>query len=117
MALARGICESLLTCSSSSIFSVLRMCHSFLPFYIQFSQNPEMKKILFDTYPKILVEASPRDRLWGIGMGANNPNAENPDKWRGKNLLGYCLVAVRDKLMKEEGLIPKEGDKVMKEKV
>ena len=112
--MAGGICEPLLICSTSNIFSVLRMCHSFRSFYLQYSQNPEMKKLLFDTYPKTLVEASPRDRLWGIGMGPKNPNAEDINKWRGKNLLGYCLTAVRDKLMKEEGLIPKEGDKFMK---
>ena len=69
-----------------------------------------MKKKLFDTYPSTLVEASPRDRLWGIGLGASNPKAKNPATWRGKNLLGYCLTEVRDKLMKQEGLIP---DKVV----
>ena len=68
-----------------------------------------MKGILFETYPKLLVEASPRDRLWGIGLGASNPKAQNPAEWRGKNLLGKCLTEVRDKLMKLEGLVSEDG--------
>ena len=60
-----------------------------------------MKKALFDTYPRTLVEAAPRDRLWGIGLGATNPKALDPSQWRGKNLLGQTLTKVRDKLMKD----------------
>jgi predicted NAD-dependent protein-ADP-ribosyltransferase YbiA (DUF1768 family) len=42
-----------------------------------------------------LVEASPRDRVWGIGLGAQNLNAGWPSEWRGQNLLGFALTAVR----------------------
>lgn len=72
----------------------------------KYRQNPEMKKALYATYPKTLVEASPRDRLWGIGMGKDNPKAQNRATWRGKNLLGDTLTEVRNKLMAEERLIP-----------
>lgn len=41
------------------------------------------------------------DRIWGIGMGKDNPNVENPLKWRGKNLLGFALTEVRDKLLQK----------------
>ena len=64
----------------------------------KFLQNPELKDFLLRTGDKILVEASPRDRIWGIGMGRNNENAGNPAAWKGKNLLGFALMEVRDEL-------------------
>lgn len=65
----------------------------------KFSQNPELWNFLKQTKGRILVEASPRDRIWGIGMGKSNPDAQNPSKWRGKNLLGFALTEVRDTLL------------------
>ena len=67
----------------------------------KFSQNPDLLGFLSGTAGRILVEASPRDRIWGIGMGKNNPDAENPLKWRGRNLLGFALTETRDALLKE----------------
>ncbi|MDE7226582.1 MAG: NADAR family protein, partial [Ruminococcus sp.] len=64
--------------------------------YAKFSQNPELKKFLINTGNRILVEASPYDKIWGIGMSANNPDIENPYCWKGTNLLGFCLMEVRD---------------------
>ena len=64
----------------------------------KFLQNPELKDFLLRTGDKILVEASPRDRIWGIGMGRANENACNPAAWRGRNLLGFALMEVRDEL-------------------
>lgn len=64
----------------------------------KFSQNQEMRELLLRTGNKVLVEASPRDRIWGIGMGRNNQHAEVPEKWRGKNLLGFALMEVRYRL-------------------
>ena len=66
--------------------------------YYKFSQNPELMDFLLSTGDKIIVEASPRDKIWGIGMGKNNPDAHNPDKWRGRNLLGFALTEVRDEI-------------------
>ena len=65
----------------------------------KFSQNPELLEFLKGTRRRILVEASPRDRIWGIGMGKNNPDALCPLKWRGTNLLGFALTEVRDILL------------------
>lgn len=68
----------------------------------KFSQNPELWNFLKNTGSRILVEASPRDRIWGIGMGRSNPDAECPVKWRGTNLLGFALTEVRDLLADKE---------------
>lgn len=67
----------------------------------KFSQNPRLLAFLLGTNGRILVEASPMDRIWGIGMGRNNPDANNPLKWRGRNLLGFALTEVRDKILNE----------------
>lgn len=66
----------------------------------KFSQNPKLGEYLKSTKNRILVEASPRDRIWGIGMGQSNPDAENPVKWRGRNLLGFALTEARDELLR-----------------
>ena len=62
----------------------------------KFSQNEALKEFLLNTQERILVEASPRDRIWGIGLSQSNPHAEHPYKWRGLNLLGFALMEVRN---------------------
>lgn len=69
--------------------------------YAKFTQNPELKEFLLNTGNRVIVEASPRDTIWGIGYGANNPNSQNPSAWRGTNLLGFCLMEVRDMIRGE----------------
>lgn len=64
----------------------------------KFSQHPDLKEFLLNTGERVIVEASPLDRIWGIGMGKNNPNANNPENWKGENLLGFALMEVRDRL-------------------
>lgn len=66
--------------------------------YLKFSQNKNLKHFLIQTKNKILVEASPVDAIWGIGLTEDNPNAKNPKEWRGENLLGFALMEVRDEL-------------------
>ncbi len=46
----------------------------------------------------MLVEASPVDTVWGIGMAGDDPRANDPRQWLGQNLLGFALVVVRDAL-------------------
>ena len=46
----------------------------------------------------MLVEASPVDKIWGIGMAADNSKCENPNNWKGLNLLGFALMEARDEL-------------------
>ncbi|MGH3303063.1 MAG: NADAR family protein [Streptosporangiaceae bacterium] len=64
----------------------------------KFRQNPDLAAFLSAADPKVLVEASPRDRVWGIGVGASHPDATRPSRWRGTNLLGLALMNVRDQL-------------------
>lgn len=64
----------------------------------KFSQNQNLARWLLDTDGSVLVEASPRDRIWGIGLGKSNPAALDPRQWRGKNLLGFALMQARDQL-------------------
>lgn len=67
----------------------------------KFSQNSELYNILISTGDKILVEASPWDRVWGIGLSCNDVNATDLRKWKGENLLGFTLMRVRSDLLKE----------------
>ena len=65
---------------------------------LKFSQNEHLKDFLVNTGNRILVEASPTDRIWGIGMQQDEPGIESPKKWNGLNLLGFALMEVRDEL-------------------
>jgi ribA/ribD-fused uncharacterized protein len=62
----------------------------------KFQQDSYSLNTLLDTGDKIIVEASPSDRIWGIGMTAHDPRAINPDKWEGQNRLGKVLMKARD---------------------
>ena len=64
----------------------------------KFSQNPELLDFLLKTGDRVLVEASPYDRIWGIGLAKDTPDIENPFKWKGENLLGFALMEVRENL-------------------
>lgn len=68
----------------------------------KFGQNEAFKEYLLQTGSRILVEASPYDKIWGIGLAQDTPNIENPNTWRGENLLGFALMEVRERLKKEE---------------
>lgn len=64
----------------------------------KFEQNPDLLGRLISTGTATLVECSRSDKIWGIGMGMDDPDAANPSKWKGKNLLGFALVAARTEL-------------------
>lgn len=66
----------------------------------KFSQNKELGEFLLNTNERVLVEASPYDTIWGIGMSANAAGLENPQNWKGQNLLGFALMEVRDMLLR-----------------
>ena len=64
----------------------------------KFSQNEDLKTFLLATGNRIIVEASPVDPIWGIGLPKDHKDAERPENWRGENLLGFALMEVRDDL-------------------
>jgi ribA/ribD-fused uncharacterized protein len=61
----------------------------------KFGQNAALRDHLLGSGDAILVEAAPRDQIWGIGYGRGNPAVHDPLRWRGRNLLGFALVKVR----------------------
>lgn len=65
---------------------------------LKFDQNLQLKKFLKGTGERIIVEASPVDPIWGIGLAHDFKGIENPHHWRGENLLGFALMEVRDAL-------------------
>lgn len=65
----------------------------------KFSQSIELRNFLINTKNRILIEASPVDAIWGIGMASDHKDINNPEKWRGLNLLGFALMEVRDELV------------------
>ncbi|WP_410872306.1 NADAR family protein [Nocardia sp. A7] len=65
----------------------------------KFGQDDALRKYLVGTGSRVLVEASPVDRIWGIGMAADDPDATDPVRWKGLNLLGFALMRARDELV------------------
>ncbi|WP_155057738.1 NADAR family protein [Streptomyces blattellae] len=64
----------------------------------KFTAHPELRDFLLGTGHRVLVEASPVDRVWGIGLAADDEAAMDPERWRGLNLLGFALMGARDEL-------------------
>ncbi|WP_324670763.1 NADAR family protein [Hymenobacter sp. GOD-10R] len=64
----------------------------------KFGQHQDLRDFLLNTKNRVLVEASPVDRIWGIGLAADDEKAENPKRWNGLNLLGFALMEARDVL-------------------
>ena len=70
--------------------------------YAKFTQNAHLKIKLIATVGTTLVEASPRDQIWGIGLSENDPRAQHRETWLGTNWLGETLTKVRDQILKED---------------
>ncbi|MFH8488965.1 NADAR family protein [Streptomyces longisporoflavus] len=64
----------------------------------KFASSDALRSFLVGTGSRVLVEASPMDRVWGIGLAADDERAGVPEKWRGPNLLGFALMEARERL-------------------
>lgn len=73
----------------------------------KFTQNAPLQEILLQSIGKTPVECSPWDLKWGIGYSTNDPRALNRNEWRGKNLMGECLLRVREQIVSD--MLEKEG--------
>lgn len=65
----------------------------------KFGGDPALKSFLLGTRNRVLAEASPVDRIWGIGLAADSDQAGDPEQWRGLNLLGFALMQARQLLL------------------
>lgn len=65
----------------------------------KFAAHTDLRMFLLGTGNRVLVEASPLDRVWGIGLAADDERAMDPARWRGPNLLGFALMAARERLL------------------
>lgn len=80
------------------LWSGIRQIIVYEGLYQKFSQNEELKSPLKNTKDSILAECAVNDLIWGIGLSMTDPNRFDPNKWKGKNLLGYTLMMVRDNI-------------------
>lgn len=72
--------------------------------FAKYSQNEKLRKILFETFPKTLVEASPSDVYWGVGLRKSDKSLQDKERWHGKNVMGFLLTEIRDEMMKDPKL-------------
>lgn len=73
--------------------------------YAKFTQHSNLKNALLATGNTLLVEASPQDPIWGIGLDEHDAKKMDPSEWPGLNYLGEVLTKVRDRIRLEESLI------------
>ena len=83
-----------------NIITLVSLIYSTMLFF-QFSQNVYLKMALLATAGKTLVEASPYDKKWGIGLLQWDHRAKSEKTWRGQNWLGYALTELREDLAKD----------------
>lgn len=65
----------------------------------KFRSSPELEAYLVGSVERVLVEASPTDLIWGIGLAADDADAMSPSQWAGQNLLGLALMRARAELV------------------
>lgn len=83
---------------NDAIWSEIRQDVVYKGLLAKFEQNEDLKEQLKSTGNAILAECAVHDKIWGIGLSMTDPNRFDQSKWKGKNLLGYTLMKVRDNL-------------------
>ena len=68
----------------------------------KFDQNAELKAFLLSTDDAVIAEASPADKVWGIGMRRTDPRSMNEREWEGSNLLGKALMRAREQIKQKQ---------------
>lgn len=81
---------------NDNIWSGIRQIVVYKGLKAKFAQNDNLRRQLVGTQDAILAECAVKDCIWGIGLSMHDPNRLNLEQWRGKNLLGYTLMMVRD---------------------
>lgn len=81
----------------------------------KFEQNPGLRESLMQTGDRVIVEASPVDQIWGIGLAPEDPRVLDPDEWRGMNWLGIAVMQVREEFKRREGLPSTDIERAMLE--
>ena len=76
---------------------------------LKFEQNVDLMVKLLDTKGTTLVEASPYDKVWGIGMAESDPRADDVTQWQGTNWLGEVLTILRDNTFSNAGILETQG--------
>lgn len=72
---------------------------------LKFTQNPDFFEVMVADREKVIVEASPYDKIWGIGKHENDPDdLRSIDNWDGENLLGYAIMEARERILDLEGV-------------
>lgn len=71
----------------------------------KFTQNPELLKYILSTGNKIIVEASPEDKIWGIGLHENDPRCLDETQWQGTNWLGIACMQVRSDIRQLDSIV------------
>ena len=83
--------------------------------YNKFTQNADFLKFLIVRIDRFFVEASPYDKIWGIGLAEQAPGIENPANWKGTNWLGQCINRARDIIVAESAEVAGDVDHISEE--
>lgn len=86
---------------SDSVWNGVRQIVVYEGLMAKFSQNDELLSLLLQTNTAVLAECAVNDKIWGNGMSMKDPDRHDISKWKGQNLLGYTLMAVRAQLQNQ----------------
>ena len=65
----------------------------------KFSQHDDLRRKLLETGDAYLVECARSDHRWACGIGLYDDDRRDIDRWKGKNILGFALMEVRQALI------------------